>query len=233
MKIVYWSDFQCPWCWIGEARLKHAVEAMPELGKVEYEMKAFELNPHAGEHAAALTRDRLITEDGMTPAQADEKVKTTDAIAKAEGLEFNYGTSRFTNTENAHRLVKLAYSKNDPDLYDRIITALFKLYFTDNQELADKALLKQTAVDCGMDGAEVEAFLAGDEYRKEVKQDQWEAGSCNIHGVPFFIIGRYGVSGAESTDYFKAVLKQALKEEKEAETPKPSGGMHCGPDGCK
>ncbi len=232
MKIVYWSDFQCPWCWIGEARLKHAVEAMPELGKVEYEMKAFRLNPRAGDHAVALTRDRLISEDGMSPKQADEKVRATNAAAQAEGLEFNYGTSLATNTESAHRLVKLAYSKNDPELYDRVITALFKLYFTDNKELADKELLKQTAVECGMDGAEVETFLAGTQYRKEVWNDEWEAECNNIHGVPFFVIGDYAVPGAASTDDFKTVLKQVLKEQTEAESPKSAGGMHCGPDGC-
>ena len=30
MKITYWSDYACPYCYIGEARLKKALEQIPE-----------------------------------------------------------------------------------------------------------------------------------------------------------------------------------------------------------
>jgi predicted DsbA family dithiol-disulfide isomerase len=48
MKITYWSDYACPYCYIGEKRLETAIE---ELGlgvnDIEVEMKAFELDPNA------------------------------------------------------------------------------------------------------------------------------------------------------------------------------------------
>ena len=44
MKITYWSDYACPYCYIGEARLKKALESIPEMKNVQLEMKAFQLD---------------------------------------------------------------------------------------------------------------------------------------------------------------------------------------------
>ena len=41
MKITYWSDYACPYCYIGEARLKRALSYIPELKDTEIEMKSF------------------------------------------------------------------------------------------------------------------------------------------------------------------------------------------------
>ena len=51
MKITYWSDYACPYCYIGEARMKKALEEIAENENVnvEIEMKAFQLDPSAGD----------------------------------------------------------------------------------------------------------------------------------------------------------------------------------------
>lgn len=59
MKITYWSDYACPYCYIGEARLKKAIAEIPELKDIETEMKAFQLDPTAGEHATGDTQTRF------------------------------------------------------------------------------------------------------------------------------------------------------------------------------
>ena len=90
----------------------------------------------------------------------------------AEGLDFRYASTLFTNTMDAHRLTKLAQSKGNPALTERIISALFKAYFTDNKELADKALLQSIGEACGLDAAEVREVLNSDRYRDEVISDE-------------------------------------------------------------
>ena len=48
-------------------------------------------------------------------------------------------------------------------------------------------------------------------------------------GVPFFLLGRYGVPGAMSVENMKSALQKAMAEEQTA----PAQGMTCGPDGCR
>ena len=213
MKITYWSDYACPYCYIGEARLKKAIAEVPELKDVEVEMKAFQLDPSAGEHAAGDTQTRFAHKYGLSMEHAARSIEHISEMGRAEGLDFRYATTLFTNTMDAHRLTKLAQSKNDPALYEKVIEALFKAYFTDNKELADKELLRKIGEDCGLDPEEVRELLASDRYRDEVILDEREAARYGIHAVPFFAIGQYGISGAQSVEGMKAALMKVLEEE--------------------
>ena len=230
MKIFCWSDYTCPWCWIGEVRMKKALASLPELGEAEIEMKAFQLNPNAPQHAKDTTEVRIVREDGLTPEQAAERVKTVNAAARGEGLDFHYGTSLATNTMDAHRLTKLAQSKGDNGITEKVTTALFRAYFIENKELADRQTLLQIAESAGLDSTETEELLDSDRFRDDVIRDEQEAAYYGIHSVPFFVIGKYGISGAQDPQYFAAAIRQISAEMEEEETG--SSGMTCGPDGC-
>ncbi|MBR1930032.1 MAG: DsbA family oxidoreductase [Lachnospiraceae bacterium] len=218
MKITYWADYACPYCYIGEARLKKAIASIPELKDVEIEMKAFQLDSSAGKHAKSDTQTRFAHKYGISFADAGRQIASISQMGIAEGLDFKYATTLFTNTMDAHRLTKLAQSKEYPDLAYRVIEALFKAYFTDNKELADKDLLQQIGEENGLDAAEVREVLESDKYRDEVIMDEREAARYGIHAVPFFVIGRYGISGAQSVEGMKATILKVLEESKETVT---------------
>lgn len=49
------------------------------------------------------------------------------------------------------------------------------------------------------------------------------------YAVPFFVVGQYGISGAQSVDGMKATIMKVMEESAGAVTEQ---GMSCGPDGC-
>ncbi|MBR1701479.1 MAG: DsbA family oxidoreductase [Lachnospiraceae bacterium] len=230
MKITYWSDYACPYCYIGEARLKKAIADIPELKDVEIEMKAFQLDPSAGKHATGDTQTRFAHKYGISMEEAGKTIEHISQMGIDEGLDFKYATTLFTNTMDAHRLTKLAQSKNDPGLADKVIENLFKAYFSDNKELADKELLQRIGETCGLNAEEVRGVLASDQYKDEVILDEREASRYGVHAVPFFVVGKYGISGAQSVDGMKATIMKAIEET----SGEPSEhGMSCGPEGCR
>ena len=228
MKITYWSDYACPYCYIGEARLKKAIAEIPDIGKVELEMKAFQLDPSAGEHATGDTQTRFAHKYGLTMEHAARSIEHISQMGRGEGLDFRYATTLFTNTMDAHRLTKLAQSKG-ADVADKVIEALFKAYFTDNKELANKELLQQIGEECGLDAEEVRALLASDQYKDEVILDEREAARYGIHAVPYFVVGQYGIPGALSVEDMKKTILQVMQEQ-QVQTEQ---GASCGPDGCR
>ena len=229
LNITYWSDYACPFCYIGEARLKKAIKEQGLDKHVRLTMKAFELDPGAGLHAETDTLTRFAQKYGLTNQEAASRIEAITRIGRAEGLDFKYATTLFTNTMDAHRLTKLAQSKEDPTIAERVTDALFRLYFTENRELADKALLQTIGEDCGLDSEEVRETLATDKFRREVIADEQEAALYNVHAVPFFIVGRYGIPGALSVEELKKVIEKTLEE---SSSPHAAKGMTCGPDSC-
>ena len=83
----------------------------------------------------------------------------------------------------------------------------------------------------GLDANEIRTMLQGNEYTKEVQQDQYEAQQLGIQGVPFFVFNnKYAVSGAQPTEVFADVLEKVWEEEKPA-LEMVSEGATCTPDG--
>lgn len=231
MEIIYWSDYACPFCYIGEARIKKAISQIPGGDNIKLRMKAFQLDPNAPVHADTNTRDRYAEKYGMSPEAAQHQIDGISRMGRDLGLDFNYTDTLFTNTMDAHRITKLAQHTADYQTTEKLINALYQAYFSENTELADKEILRKIAFDCGLDENLVDEVLNSDKYEDEVRADEYQAAQLGIHGVPFFIIGETGVSGAQSPATFKAYIEAALNDsETYTETNKNAS---CGPDGCK
>ncbi len=221
MKIEIWSDYACPFCYIGEKRLQRALAEVGDKNIV-VEFKSFELDPTASREVTSETAERFALKYGMSKEAATERIEQISLMGRREGIDFKYLTTRYTNTFDALRLTKFAQEKG----HDEIITKLFDAYFTKNLELSDFAVLKKIAADCGLDGKEVEEVLNSERYAAEVRADEMEAARLGIHGVPYFVIGgKYGLSGAQPPEILKQAINDALADEN-------FSGMTCGADGC-
>ena len=224
MKIEIWSDYACPFCYIGEKRLQRALAEVGDKN-IEIEFKSFELDPNASKEVESETAERFALKYGMSLAAATERIEQISLMGRREGIDFKYLTTRYTNTFDSLRLTKFAQEKG----HEEIITKLFDAYFTKNLELSDHEVLKKIAVECGLDGAEVDNVLKSDRYSKEVREDEYLAAQLGIHGVPYFIIGgKYGLSGAQPAEILKQAITEALTDEAEEKL----NGMTCGADGC-
>ena len=221
MKIEIWSDYACPFCYIGEKRLSKALLGVEK--DVEIEFKSFELDPNADKKVISATDERFAAKYGMSLESARARIEEISIMGRREGIDFKYLTTRYTNTFDSLRLTKFAQEKG----HNEIITKLFDAYFTKNLELSDHEVLKKIAVECGLDEKEVEDVLKSDKYAEKVREDEREAMKFGINGVPYFIIGgKYGLSGAQPVEILKKAINDALEEEKFA-------GMTCGINGCK
>ena len=68
MKIEIWSDYACPFCYIGEKRMEKALAEIPGGDKVEVEFKSFELDPTASGKVMSSTVDRFAMKYGLPSA---------------------------------------------------------------------------------------------------------------------------------------------------------------------
>ena len=226
MKIEIWSDYACPFCYIGEKRLDKALAEVNAGDKIEIEFKSFELDPTASNEVESETIERFALKYGMSREEAANRVEQISMMGRREGIDFKYATTRYTNTFDSLRLTKLAQERG----HNEIITKLFDAYFTKNLELSNHDVLKNIAAECELDPVEVDDLLNGDKYAEEVRADEHEAANLGIHGVPYFVIGgKYGLSGAQPVHVLKEAIESVLDEEAVAELD----GMTCGPNGCK
>ena len=235
MTLTIWSDFACPYCYIGETRLEKAIEELGIKDDVQIDYRAFELDPTTPKEVTTTTPERFARKYGLSVDGAKQQIEHISELGRELGIDFRYMTTRYSNTRDAHRLMKLAEEKYDRATVGRLNEALFAAYFTENLVLSDHDVLTAKAVSVGMDEKEVREMLASDKYDDEVRFDEREAGMRGVRGVPYIVFnGDFAVPGAMSIDNFRQALKREMDKTADKSSDAITGRAHtCGPDGCQ
>jgi len=227
IKIDIFSDINCPWCYLGERRLKNALEAAESKYDFDVNFKAYELNPNIPQEGT--TREEYFKKNFGAAKMAqvavmDERLTTDGATA---GIQFNFKPDMpVNNTFNGHRLIWLA---GELGVQEQVASALFKANFTDGRNMNDTAELTKIGIENGIPAEKLEGFFESDLGKKEVREMENFAQSAGISGVPAFVINdQYLVSGAQPSDTFLNVFQQIAPALQEIKT---EDGDSCSIDG--
>lgn len=228
LKIQIWSDVVCPFCYIGKRKLEHALEQFEHKDNVEVEWKSFQLDPDASFESNTDLTEYLANKYGRDRQWAESMQANVTNLAKDVGLEYHLDKAVRINSFHAHRLAHLAKKYNLGDAFEEL---LFKAYFTDGANIADKETLMQLALETGLAKEEIETVLNSEAYSQDVKQDIAESQSLGITGVPFFVFDeKYAVSGAQHSETFLNALQKTWTDGNfDSET---SNENSCDIDGC-
>lgn len=229
MKITYWSDYACPYCYIGEKRLETAISELGLENDIDIEMRAFELDPNASYEVVSKTDERFAVKYGLTLNAARERIEGISLLGRREGIDFRYADTQYTNMLDAHRLTKLVASKGNKENTNKVIHLLFDAYFTKNLKLADRNVLTDIARQVGIEEDELNKTLDSDDFIDDVRFDENEAYKLGVQGVPYFIIDdKYVIGGCQTKEGIKQTILKALDESNGSSEQ----GMTCGSNGC-
>jgi predicted DsbA family dithiol-disulfide isomerase len=236
VKVEIWSDVVCPWCYVGKRRFEAALSRFGHREEVEVEWRSFELDPGARSASSGEAgpdyADRLAKKYSTTRTGAQNMIDSMVQAGATDGLDLRFDLAVRANTFDAHQVIHLAAVHG---LQDQVKERLLLAYFTQGEPVGDRATLVRLAAETGLDPAEVDAALEGQEYADAVRADEAEAASLGISGVPFFVVDRkYGVSGAQPADALLQVLERAWAESRPTLTMvgAETAADACGPDGC-
>lgn len=206
MRVDIWSDVVCPWCYVGKARFEKALAGFPHRDEVEVIFRSFELDPDRPKDERETVLAMLTQKYGLSEADARQADGRVAGLAQAEGLGFR-ADRPLGNTFDIHRVIHLGLAKG---VQRELITAVNEAYFAQAREVFDPAVLTGVATDAGLDPDAAAEVLDGDAYADAVREDEREAHTLGITGVPFFVLdGTLGVSGAQQTETFVSALDQA------------------------
>lgn len=206
LDIDIWADIACPWCYIGERRLKAALAARPEVSAT-IRWRPFQLQPGLPPEGIPWNEFVPVKFGGMAEAAFAQVAKA----GASDGITFHFDrvASAF-HTADTHRLILLAegYGKGEA-----ITEALFAAYFTDGIDLARRESLLEIAAAVGLASEVTEPYLAGDTGKHAVAESQQAAQAMRVTGVPFTLLsgpgGQFALAGAMPVEAFIDALDRA------------------------
>ena len=233
IKISYWSDFICPYCYIAEQRMKNLMKELNILDKFEFKLLSFELDPNAPKQRKLNIVENFAKKYYISIEEAKSTVDHINQLGKAEGIDFRYDTCLGGNTFKAHRLVKYVESKGNYENTEKMINILYDAYFTKNLLISDDQVLTKLGMEIGLTKEEIEKLLNNDDFTKEVREDEQKGYLEGVHGVPYFIInGTEVINGAVPKEEMKETLLKVLNKDNKSNKETHPEGIFCDDCGC-
>jgi len=188
VEALVWSDYLCPWCYVGLSRSAQ----LRRLG-VEVVTLPYELHP---EIAAGGVASRGRSAWSAIAAECDEA-----------GLPF-HPPERVPNTRAVLEVAECV-RRVWPTAFDALESALFRAHFAEGRWLGDPAVVDALVAGAGVDPDEVRRVVAGGEPGEWVDTSMRVAAEVGVAGTPAWLIERkLLVPGVMPPDFYERVVKK-------------------------
>jgi len=214
-------DTICPWTYLAKKRLDEAlrqVRSTDASTKVNFTTKflPYQLYPEASKEG----EDKYHWYKRSRYSDSEDKMKTyitlMTAYGATAGIDFKFrGT--VANTLDAHRVIQHFQETKGPEVADKLVNSLYRLYFEEEQHPSTVETLLTACKEAGIDETEAKAFIENEnEGLAETKALISEQAHNDVDSTPFIVLeGKrrdITIKGAnEVEDYVKA-LNQIVKE---------------------
>ena len=169
MEATVWSDYVCPWAYLG----RHRTGEIEALG-VHVVPRPFELHPELPRHP-----------EPPRPVGPGGRLAGTFERVAAECLLVDLPFRAPTSSSSTRLALELAevVRHRDPEAFVALDAALFAARFVDDRDLGAPAVLLDVVVDVGMPASSLERALAG-EGRAAVDRSIAEARAVGATATP-------------------------------------------------
>jgi predicted DsbA family dithiol-disulfide isomerase len=168
--LVVWSDYLCPWCHLGTARIRRLEDEFGEALRVEW--RAFLLRP-SPEPGRSLERFRAYTRSWLRPA------------AEADAPEFRPWASDEgppSHSVPAHAVARAAAALGEA-AFRRVHDRLLGAYFTESRDITTRETLAALWRDCDLPEAALERAFTPETHATVLAEHQ-DALARGVTGVP-------------------------------------------------
>lgn len=195
------SDYICPWCYIGKARLERVKQILKDEINLEIQVSPFLLYPS-------------IPKGGVDKAVFSKKSKlgmgrSLRAEANLESIQINYKKiERIPNSLEAHRLTWLV----EPALKYELAKRIFHAYFEDGKNIGQVDFLMEQAKLVGVDKNILEKFASTAAEKDEVDLAIRNAKDEFVSVVPSFRLDHnFLIPGLQSVEVWEKYIRRAAK----------------------
>ena len=199
LKITVYSDYICPFCYVGAHRLQRLRDS--------YDLKInwclLEIHPETSADGEPIDSLDYPSEQWQQMLTNLQRVTQEENIPLAE-LTF------ITNSKDALLLSEAAKQCGADVFYD-LHEKLFYAYFVDGKNIGDRNILEELAADCGINSEVIKSAWTDEKYQQRLLANFNSARKHNIQSVPSFVFGDRVLTGVVAEATFRDAAEEQLK----------------------
>ena len=200
LRVTLFTDYICPFCYIGDLRLQHLQNDYEVLVNFRF------IEIHPDTPAQGTTIDTLDYSDEQWQGMMDGLVE----MAREEGITL----APVRMLANSHRALLLAEAvkKEGRDIFYAFNQALYREYFLSGRNIGDVEVLRKIAQDSGVSDSVIENAWSDAELEKILQMNMNMAVKAEVSGTPTFFIGQQRLTGAVPVSTLRQAAEAAIAE---------------------
>ncbi len=184
------------------------IEKLRTAWNIDVRFVHFPLHPETP--SSGLTLQQLFAGRGIDIAASQARMKR---LMKDEGLPYGERTMTY-NSRLAQELASYAVTQPGGE---QIHDQLFKAYFVDGINIASVDNLVEIATGIGLPADDCRDILTSRRYREAVDADWNRTRTLGLTGVPAFVVGQDGVTGAQPYEVLQQLIEQSGAKRRESQ----------------
>ncbi|MEW8973531.1 MAG: DsbA family protein [Tissierellaceae bacterium] len=172
--IKIFSDFACPFCYIGFSIAHKLKEENPN---VNIQWIPYELDPNLSIRGSDLS-------DYIPQEQIDMSYRRIERLGKEYNLIYNNKTKKF----NTNRLHKAALFARNEGKYYEFASEAFKTIFEYGKNVGESVIVNEIGLNVGLNIVEMNRCIDDGTFDKEMEDAKNLAIDYKIESVPTFIV---------------------------------------------
>lgn len=211
VRIDFWSDITCPFCYIAEELLKRELVAGGYEDQVEVRWRSCLLSPELPLDTSFTWLERM---EKVVDPEALQHFRKSRAVlwhlADKYGLVDRLEGAWSHNSQRAARLLKVA-TKEGRML--EVATLFGRGYFSEGRDFSKLEELKRVATEAHLPREAVAGVLEGDLYLSEVEEDQQLATQFAPNFIPTIYFGdEVMLEGVVTPEQIREALRKLLNK---------------------
>jgi len=198
LKITVFSDYICPFCYMGHHRLMRLRDT--------YDLKInwcfIEIHPETspeGEPVASLE---------YPSEQWNQLMQNLEAVAKEEGISM--AEHNFTTNSKDALLLSEAAKEQGREKFYALHEKLFTAFFVDSRNIGDRDILRELATECSIGSDVIEQAWQDKKYQQRILSNYHAAREHEIQAVPSFIFGERKLTGVVTEDIMRSAANDLV-----------------------
>ena len=200
--ITVYSDYVCPFCYLGRESLARYQEARDEPLRIDW--RPFDLRSEKRRPDGSI--DHAV-DDGKDDAYYQQARENVRRLAEKYGVEMTLEIATDVDSLPAQVVSYALRERHDYETWLAFDEAVFAALWADGEDIGDPDLLVDLAAEAGVAADEVRSALSDDTLRETVREQFAAARRRGITGVPTFVADGHAARGAVPPEQLERLVE--------------------------
>ena len=199
-----YSDYVCPFCYLGRAAMREYLEGTDDPPDVEwmlYDLRGYKRGPD-GE----IDHDVDDGKDDDYFAQVRENV---ERLKEEYDVEMTLDYSLEADSWDANQAALYVKQSYDDETFLEFHNAVFDALWQDGRDIGDVDVLAEIADEVGLDPDEIRSAVDDETLEAELRERFEAAQEAGVTGIPTFVYDEHAARGAVPPEQLQRLVEGA------------------------